>query len=342
MFNFIKSFDRIAPTLSPWPLDVSKQIDAMIEGVERYDLLPFDYFDNGVYLDSQLSPRDYIGIRQAKQLWDRYGAQTVPFAGQESSIGTYADLFNSKWNTKKWLRMHMLNCPKDDLVRSWTAQNKSFVIKPDDGYGGKGVHTFIYDPESPSCYSTIFGSHISIESLAFMDRQVAEEYIEPLESIGIPDAYEYGSCRLVMFAHKSETRFIAAALKFRHKKTNGVDNYSQWRNAATGISKDGVVFHDAMIKGYGDAEPSVEQMRIKCLPPSLGPSFEMLMLNTKVMLSTIPTHRGMLVAIDAMLTYDEAAQYPGFSILEVNARPGFDLLQVANRQGARPWLKGLL
>lgn len=334
MYDFIESFTKVKEAFPERDLSVKRQLAAMTKGVKQ-GMRPFDYFDNGVYLHEENDPRHYLGIEQAADLWKRLGPHNTKYSGSL----TYAHVFGSKFDTKNWLRSHRINTPADMLAGQFVDMDKSFVLKHD----GKGVPVrtkiFLFEPAEGRYRIQGTLDQYSRDDILYMGTQIAEQHIPPLPSSFIPYPYAYGTAHLLFYTSRGYTQFLAGAQRFRRILANTTDGYRYAGNAVTGVNAAGRVEHAPIGRGFTeDNLPPLREMPQHSINPALAPSFTMAKLALTAALSKIDTS-GMLIGFDIMPTFDEPNQYPGFAVLRANLRPRFDVLQVANRQGAQLWVR---
>lgn len=321
MYNFERSMELVESNIG---ISRINQIKAMQKCVSL-GMRPFDYFDNAIYLHRNNDPTSYLGIQQVKGLWDRYSAAASVVTLDQRSINLETVL-DSKSLTKKWLNGNYIQTPYTMKARYFVDAKIPFVIKPDKGYGGKDVRIFLYDNDKG-----MYTDHAR-EPINYLDKiydQDAEAYIQPITPSN-SDTYRIHTHRIMVFTKKNVAKTVAVIARYKHK-LHAADNFSLNYNAVTGFPNIGTRSTPVqVVKG-------VEGPPMPMYLPSVYSDFAGLRKSLEILCAeAVHSWMGTFIGFD-VIHGDR-----GWFVLEANHRPGFRILQVAHRKGAKELLEGIL
>lgn len=287
---------------------------------------PFDYFDNAMYLHPDNDPTEYLGIQQVRNIWDTYTAHDS-FVTLDGNRRRLDEVLDSKSLMKKWLNSCFVPTPYSSSVEYFIDNNRSFVIKPDKGHGGRGIGIYLYDTKRK-----IYTDHTGepIYYLERLYRHNAELYITPHFQYGMSLSYAPHTLRIMVFTKQGMATVVSAIVRYRHC-LNAADNFSLNFNAVAGLD------------GIRSARSGPATMKSIDGPP--------LPSNVPVYAGDISSICNYVVGLCAKNITSEKGTFIGFDVIdgtntwyviEANHRPGFRILQVANRHGAKELLEGIL
>ena len=329
MYDILNSMNFVQ---NRYAIPHESQLQSMKDCVKA-GLYPFEYFDNGMFLNSNVKPKDYLGIEAVNRMYKicdpnlaTYHNFTIRHAAQSKYLfNLMADnLLLPQPRTKQW---------------EYFVENKiSFIAKPNRGYGGQGFITFEYSEEKQEWSSC--SNWINYSSMKDWCERLQEKFIfqEFLPS-NIPcdnGQYTLSGYRVLMFfKNKQQPSLIGHFLRYQYFR-NYIDNF---------VSKNGI----ASINPIGRPTLVISgdyQLPIKEIPCPKGLTLSKAMMNIilddiKSFDSYIDAPKGVILGFDVLLRLDKHGTFR-FYFTEMNHRTGISTLQIVNRNGLRPLISDII
>lgn len=240
----------------------------------------------------------------------------------------------AKYKTFFTIKPNFLNNFKDYINRSFYAggskdeleqfikNNDSFMVKPYDGLGGKGVYKE-YSKNIKSIdefYDYLKENHLFIEEYVKQNKEINKLCKESVNTI-----------RIMTFSYNGKSEIVYAAMRIG----NGINNVDNFHQGGMGCKIDldkGVLIGDAIDKdlNHYDVHP-VSKVKFDGFVIPNWEEAKKLVLSASLVNNNIH-----------MVGWDVAITDEGATLIEGNRRPGFDLIQVLSKRGRKDIMRHCL
>lgn len=240
----------------------------------------------------------------------------------------------AKYKTFFTIKPNFLNNFKDYINRAFYAggskeelehfikNNDSFMVKPYDGLGGKGVYKE-YSKNIKSIdefYDYLKENHLFIEEYVKQNKEINKLCKESVNTI-----------RIMTFSYNGKSEIVYAAMRIG----NGINNVDNFHQGGMGCKIDldkGILIGDAIDKdlNHYDVHP-VSKVKFDGFVIPNWEEAKRLVLSASLVNNNIH-----------MVGWDVAITDDGATLIEGNRRPGFDLIQVLSKRGRKDIMRHCL